>query len=274
MITIQATGDTTLRTAGKYCEEDILVKVPSSGGGVSLPQLSNEGGPEDLVEGKELINSSGNIVVGTNPYEKVATDSEVQHQADLLSQAIEALKEKAVPEENLDEELSTQELLISTQDSKIKELIQILNNKKASGTSTVRIYLKDSKVSEDYWDESHNAYETIDLSCQYLDEKFQKQQKRIDLNIYTGNFDVSEMCFTVPTNSTILINNFAHSHNIDILHSDFNSDFYDLDYYTSDGYIFPSPFLDGQFYDSYGEHWYIIPIFGNTEIRFAEQQEV
>lgn len=35
MITIKATGDTTLHTAGKYCEEDILVKVPvgSSGGG-------------------------------------------------------------------------------------------------------------------------------------------------------------------------------------------------------------------------------------------------
>lgn len=36
MITINATGDTTLHTAGKYCAEDILVKVPagdSSGGG-------------------------------------------------------------------------------------------------------------------------------------------------------------------------------------------------------------------------------------------------
>ena len=35
MITINATGDTTLHTAGKYCEEDILVKVPAgeSGGG-------------------------------------------------------------------------------------------------------------------------------------------------------------------------------------------------------------------------------------------------
>lgn len=37
MITINATGDTTLHTAGKYCTEDILVKVPaggSSGGSV------------------------------------------------------------------------------------------------------------------------------------------------------------------------------------------------------------------------------------------------
>lgn len=33
MITINATGDTTLHTAGKYCAEDILVKVPSGGSG-------------------------------------------------------------------------------------------------------------------------------------------------------------------------------------------------------------------------------------------------
>lgn len=31
MIEIQATGDTTLHTAGKYCEEDILIKVPVGG---------------------------------------------------------------------------------------------------------------------------------------------------------------------------------------------------------------------------------------------------
>lgn len=33
MITINATGDTTLHTAGKYCAEDILVKVPNGGNG-------------------------------------------------------------------------------------------------------------------------------------------------------------------------------------------------------------------------------------------------
>jgi hypothetical protein len=33
MITINATGDTTLHTAGKYCSEDILVKVPAGGSG-------------------------------------------------------------------------------------------------------------------------------------------------------------------------------------------------------------------------------------------------
>lgn len=30
MIEIKATGDTTIHTAGKYCEEDILVIVPNS----------------------------------------------------------------------------------------------------------------------------------------------------------------------------------------------------------------------------------------------------
>lgn len=33
MIEITATGDTTLHTAGKYCPEDILVKVPAGGSG-------------------------------------------------------------------------------------------------------------------------------------------------------------------------------------------------------------------------------------------------
>lgn len=32
MLTINATGDTTLHTAGKYCEEDILIKVPEVNG--------------------------------------------------------------------------------------------------------------------------------------------------------------------------------------------------------------------------------------------------
>ena len=31
MITINATGDTTIHTANKYCAEDILVKVPAGG---------------------------------------------------------------------------------------------------------------------------------------------------------------------------------------------------------------------------------------------------
>jgi hypothetical protein len=36
MIEITATGDVTLHTAGKYCAEDILVRVPASSGGGSV----------------------------------------------------------------------------------------------------------------------------------------------------------------------------------------------------------------------------------------------
>lgn len=54
--------------------------------GIDLPELNNEGIADDLVIGKELINSSGDIVIGTNPYKKVATDTEVATQADLIAQ--------------------------------------------------------------------------------------------------------------------------------------------------------------------------------------------
>lgn len=63
-------------------------------GGVDLPLITNEGSPDDLVSGKELIDSNGNIVTGTNPYEKAATDAEVNTQADLISQILTVLESK------------------------------------------------------------------------------------------------------------------------------------------------------------------------------------
>ena len=63
--------------------------------GTDLPELSNEGIADDLVTGKELINGEGNIVTGTNPYAKIATDTEVNTQADLIAQIVDALKEKS-----------------------------------------------------------------------------------------------------------------------------------------------------------------------------------
>lgn len=63
--------------------------------GTDLPELTNEGVADDLVFGKELIDSSGNIVTGTNTYEKAATDTEVATQTDLLAQAVAALDGKA-----------------------------------------------------------------------------------------------------------------------------------------------------------------------------------
>lgn len=59
-----------------------------------LPELTNEGVADDLVLGKELIDSNGKVVTGTNPYEKTSTDEAVNLQADLLSQAVLGLEGK------------------------------------------------------------------------------------------------------------------------------------------------------------------------------------
>lgn len=56
MITINATGDTTLHTAGKYCPEDILVKVPSGG--------SSGGGSSNFYE--ETFTPTGNDIFTHN----------------------------------------------------------------------------------------------------------------------------------------------------------------------------------------------------------------
>jgi hypothetical protein len=89
MIKIKATGDTTIYTAGKYCEEDILVQVPEATG-EDLPELTNEGSATDLLSGKQLIDGEGNIVEGS-----FTIDNEINTQTDLVAQIQTALQGKA-----------------------------------------------------------------------------------------------------------------------------------------------------------------------------------
>lgn len=58
--------------------------------GTTLPELTNEGSAEDLMSGKELINSEGNTVTGT-----FTIDNELTTQEDLISQITTALAGKA-----------------------------------------------------------------------------------------------------------------------------------------------------------------------------------
>jgi hypothetical protein len=74
--------------------QNLLDKVNALPEEVTLPELTNEGVADDLVSGKELIDSSGNVITGTNPYEKAATDTEVATQTELLTQAVAALDGK------------------------------------------------------------------------------------------------------------------------------------------------------------------------------------
>ena len=61
-------------------------KISSISTGVELPSLENEGAAIDLVQGKEMINSQGEKVIGTNPYEKIITDETVEDQAGLIAE--------------------------------------------------------------------------------------------------------------------------------------------------------------------------------------------
>ena len=74
--------------------EEILTALEgkAGGSGVELPALTNEGIASDLLSGKQLINSQNQVIIGTNPYEKSATDAEVDTQADLISQIKTALE--------------------------------------------------------------------------------------------------------------------------------------------------------------------------------------
>lgn len=63
-IAVQGGASVRLPTAGKYCEQDIVVTAPG-GDGVQLPELTNPGTEADLREGKQLIDGDGNIVTGT-----------------------------------------------------------------------------------------------------------------------------------------------------------------------------------------------------------------
>jgi hypothetical protein len=59
--------------------------------GTVLPELTNEATAADLAVGKQLIDSHGNIVIGTNPYEKEETEAIVEEQADLIGEIEEAV---------------------------------------------------------------------------------------------------------------------------------------------------------------------------------------
>jgi hypothetical protein len=102
---------------------DMPIIIREIEGGIELPELSNEGSASDLLSGKELIDADGNIVTGNMPnngaisstmdglntkqviipagYTSGGTvsldntiDNEVDIQANLIAQIIEALESK------------------------------------------------------------------------------------------------------------------------------------------------------------------------------------
>ena len=89
MITINATGDTTLHTAGKYCAEDILVKVPVGSGGENLDSVIEEQAAliEELSTTLENKASGGGTSTGENKLAKLVSGDSISLSADDLSGA-------------------------------------------------------------------------------------------------------------------------------------------------------------------------------------------
>lgn len=85
-ITVKGGTAVRLPTSGKYCDRDIVITAE----GVDLPELNNPGGTEDLMRGKELIDSEGKVVTGS-----FSLDSELSDQDALIEQIRIALHGKA-----------------------------------------------------------------------------------------------------------------------------------------------------------------------------------
>jgi hypothetical protein len=62
---------------------------------ITLPELGNPASAEDIILNKEAIDGDGDVITGTNPYEKAITDSTVAEQTELLAQIASALEGKA-----------------------------------------------------------------------------------------------------------------------------------------------------------------------------------
>ena len=102
---------------------DTINNLPESSSGVTLPSLTSEGSAADLISGKQLVNSNGEVVTGTMPNNGTITstidgintksvsvpsgytsggtvsltddiDNEIDAQADLIAQVMEVLGAK------------------------------------------------------------------------------------------------------------------------------------------------------------------------------------
>ena len=176
--------------------QEILDKVnnlPETSSGVELPTLSNEGIADDLVIGKELIDSTGNIVTGKNPYEKTATDNIVMAEADLITQIQTALKGKSSGSNNL-----KMCKIDFTLDYPIAKGVECLHSTIENGQITQKVFMLDDLTAsftiENIVPNTILYFLTIDL------ENATSLTKSDDISILEKNFSNNKLILMIGEN--------------------------------------------------------------------------
>lgn len=86
-VSLDNTIDNEVNTQGNLMSQiKTVLAGKAAGGGTTLPTLTNEGAADELLSGKQLINSTGKIVNGT-----FTIESELDTQEDLISQIATAV---------------------------------------------------------------------------------------------------------------------------------------------------------------------------------------
>ena len=192
-----------------------------------------------------------------------------------LLEQVNNLPEATGGVEDLTAELSAQATLIAEQDEKIAELGEILSGKAGSSGGetgsqffTVRIYLKDTKLS-DYYLDHDDIYHNVPIYCTYIGQNFEKKRSvSIFENNMTNMFDKNEVYLTVLTGSSILLYlHEADNHFVDNISSKHN-ELYDLNLYKKNKLELED--IGGHFESYLGYTQTLIPIYGDTEIRLTE----
>lgn len=165
---IQPSGSLEITENGEYDITDKASVIVDVEEGIVLPALANPASAEQIVVGYDAINDEGAVVVGTNPYEKSATDEEVNTQADLIEQLASILEGKAASSGG-----------ITISDINLHDI----------STDKADIYLSgDKELAYNGWDatdyipvradRSYLIYSTLEISGQYCN-KYDASKTRI-----------------------------------------------------------------------------------------------
>lgn len=137
--------------------------------------------------------------------------------------------------------------------------------------STVRVYPKDIRLSDNYrgW---MSMWDDVQLYCYYIDEEYKDKTVILFDNNETDTLDKSEAIFTVPTNSTIILDFEAmENHYIDAIVSSVHNELHDMNNHsstTADVHYLQAN--GGRYQSTTGIYFDTIPIWGDTEIRISE----